>query len=171
MPSESLDNTQILSLFNQGATAEQIAEALNRDPVMIGLVIKSHVDSKRKMSLEERYGDLKDIAIRALAEVASTGENESARVAAAKCLIDEMDGNNGHGSNYKFDYTEIAERLLKAEAAVRPVENLIKLEDSRPQLLMSKVIKGNSEKAIDNLDEAKEIVKNEPTIEFEVVNG
>jgi hypothetical protein len=121
------DTIQILELFKQGANSNQIAEALGREPAAIEVVIRSHVDNKRKLSLEERFGDLKAIAIDTLKEIAQTGMNESARVNASKILLDEFDGNNGHGGCVKIDYQQIAERIAQVEGHIRPVENLIKL--------------------------------------------
>lgn len=116
---QPLENIQILELHKQGATVEQIAEALNKDPKIIGYIIKAEVDKRRKLSLEERFGDLKLIAISALKEVCQSSTSDSARVQAAKILNDEVEGNNTNGSLLGgFNYSELAERLLLAEKQV-----------------------------------------------------
>jgi len=133
-----LENIQIMQLYDQGATVEQIAQALGKDPIALSLMLKSRVNSNRKLTLEERYGDLKDIAILALKEVAQYGESDSSRVAASKILIDEVDGNNGHtGGLIQFDYDKVAERLATATGRVNLVRDKIKLDKLNPSPIKS----------------------------------
>lgn len=145
MSKQSTDTIQILKAHEQGLSIEDIALALSKDPAAVALVIKTQVDNNRKMTLYERFGDLKKVAIETLKEIAEIGENESARVNAAKILLDEADGNNGHGGfGMKIDYTQIAERLVKVEGAVQPVRNLIKMT---PQDNKVEVLKASSKPA------------------------
>lgn len=118
----SPETIQIIELHKQGATVEQIAQALGKDPLVVGMLVRSKVDTSRKLTLEERYGDLKEIAINTLKDVCQFGENESARVSASKILIDEVDGNNGHGgAALNFNYEELAERVCLAKQRVDAV--------------------------------------------------
>lgn len=129
----SPETIQILELHKQGATIEQIAQAMGKDPTVVGMLLRARVDAGRKLSLEERFGDLKQLAIDTLKDVAQFGDSDGARVAAAKILIDEFDGNNGHGGGaMNWNYEKMAESIVMAKQRVDAVRS--KMLDEKAKL-------------------------------------
>lgn len=165
----SPETIQILELHKNGATIEQISQAMGKDPIVVGMLLKARVDTNRKLTLEERFGDLKELAINTLKDVAQYGDNDSARVSAAKILIDEIDGNNGHGgAALKFNYEEFAERVAVARQRV----DAVRLKQVETKLLEepAKVIVAKEEEVVSNIKEFPSVKENKE-IEFELVNN
>lgn len=130
-------NTSIIKLYQDGCEPETIAEALQLQPELVKIIIDNLSARKKKMTLEQKYGDLKDIAIRTLMDVAERSENDSARVRAAEMLNNEVSG----GGALDFSYDELSEALQKGRSIIGETMKVIKQgEDNSLNVLDLKTV-------------------------------
>lgn len=106
-----MNNSELISLIEQGFTAEDIAKSLGYDVDAVNLVIDNH---KAKKSSEVNINDLinkyRPAMIKVLVDIAETGENESARVAAARVIVE------GKGTIPDMNVDQWSEKFAKIKA-------------------------------------------------------
>jgi len=121
-------NLQIQALSKQGYTAEQISMGLTLNLDAVKVVLAGIEGGKKEAkTLEERFGDVEELAVDCLKDIVLSGQNESAKVMASKLLLEMKESiNNKMG----FDYDKVAERLEKSRkvSEVEEESNVVAME-------------------------------------------
>lgn len=114
MDPKSALNTQIATLYKNGCSVDQIAHALGLQLQAVDLILKGLFATRKKQTLQERYGDVEDLVVQTYISVMQNSENDSARVRAAELLDTKIT----HGGSQEFDYDTIVEQLKEANKIV-----------------------------------------------------
>ncbi len=115
----TLLTSQVLGLISQGHSIEEIAGALDLLPEAVEIMVRG--------SKKEDFGELKQIALEALKEVAKYSvDNPGARVAACKVILDE----SARGQEVTFDYDKLASLISNSRERVIECETRVLSETS-----------------------------------------
>lgn len=83
-----MKDSELIALIEQGFSAAQIAEALNYDVDAVELVISNYNKKNKEQSVEDLINTYRPKMLKVLVDIAESGENESARVAAARVIVE-----------------------------------------------------------------------------------
>lgn len=83
-----MKDSELIALIEQGFSAAQIAEALNYDIDAVELVISNYNKKNKEQSVEDLINTYRPKMLKVLVDIAESGENESARVAAARVIVE-----------------------------------------------------------------------------------
>jgi len=106
-----MNNNELIGLIESGYTAEQIAESLGYDIDAVKLVIENHKAKRSaEVSVEDLINKYRPAMIKVLVDIAESGENESARVAAGRVIVE------GKGVMPDLNVNQWSEKFEKIKA-------------------------------------------------------
>lgn len=118
----SANKQQLISLLAQGASIDEVAEALGYEPEAVQTMVVVDSDIKFAVksgtgsgpTLEDRFRALEDVALDTLETVMTQSLNDVARLKAASYVLDQRLGLKKLASNTTFNISDFNVQLAQA---------------------------------------------------------